>query len=110
MNRIKWVQCGEIDIGFSQIPHMVTKVGGFFMDTSPVIDTNKRKIISWRHCVFYEEEFISLTKHARSKESSQKNAEKLVLEYLRGYAFQALRELKKMGLLEEALSEIGIDI
>lgn len=123
MGGIKWVQAGEIDIGDSQIPSMVAKVGGFYITPAPIIRISHRtrrgvtfigngnnKIIDWRHAISYEEEFISLTKNSRSEETSQKNAEKLVIEYLRGNAFETLKELKKIGLLEEALSEIGIDI
>lgn len=110
MNGIKWVLSEETFIGDTNAPYISARVGGFYMAPSPIVGVRKNKIVGWCHQIFYGKEYISLTKRVRLEESSQKNAEKLVLEYLLGCGSTILKGLKEVGLLENALSEIGVDI
>jgi hypothetical protein len=50
------------------------------------------------------------TPHEQSLEFTQKEAEKLAIQYLLGHSFATLQALKKLNLLEEALAEVGIDL
>lgn len=127
MHGINWVQSGNINIGdndtfvwedqlkqsrpgLNQIPYINARIGGFYIAPHPRINYDRSVITYWSHQIFWGGKCISQTRHVRSEKLSQKNAEKLVLEYLFGYSSVILKGLKEVGLLEEALSEIGIDI
>jgi hypothetical protein len=73
-------------------------------------------IIGWVGSVYFDDKSVDFIKcryyhiRGRSLEFVQRECEKSAIKYLFGHGFLVLKTLKKVGLLEEMLSEVGIDI
>ncbi len=109
MDDIKWIKRDETSYD--------AKIGCINLCCRPVFtrfDNPIRRAVGWRCVIYFDHEFdyepIGETKRRRSLRLSQEDGEKLVIEYLRGYGFLVLKQLKRMGLLEEMLSEVGVEL
>lgn len=110
MNRIKWIKSGT-----EKFPNYNAKIGPIDLRCRPEmkysrLDRPGNSIYKWRCSVYLKDKWVVGTKNRKSLENAQKDGEKLAIQYLFGYGFIILKELKKMGILEEMLFEVGIDL
>lgn len=107
MNRIKWIKSGT-----NIAPSYDAKIGciNLLCRSEYNMYFTKRRVIGWNCSVYIGNKWINRTKTIKSLELAQKKGEELAIEHLFGYGFVVLKELKKMGLLEEMLSEVGVDL
>lgn len=98
MNGIKWVQRGT-----KQFPYSSVKIG----DIELHCHSSKNE---YRSSVYFGNKWIADTCIRRSSDLAQKDAEILAIRYLLGHSFILLQTLKKIGLLEDMLSEVGVDL
>ncbi len=72
---------------------------------------NKRSVKEWDGTVYFGNEWVASIPTTRKLfESAKKDVERLAIKYLVGYNIIGLKALKKIGLLEEILSEVGVDL
>lgn len=96
-----------------ETPNYNAKIGHIKLCCRPSIRylrDNKRRIFGWTCNIYLGNKQIGQTTREQSLEFTQKEAEKLAIKYLLGYSHVVLKALKKIGLLEDMLSEIGIDL
>ncbi len=98
MGDIKWIQSGT-----KKVPHYRAKIGCIELVCRGY--TNE-----WRCSVYFGNTWVKDTNIRVSLERALKDAERFAIEYLFGCGFVVLKELKKIGFLEEMLSEVGIDL
>lgn len=67
------------------------------------------KLIGWEYKIWFKGKSIRGNKLRKSLEDAKSDAEKLARECLLGHGFEIIKELKEVGMLEEVLSEVGID-
>lgn len=110
MNKIKWVSegtkkypCYDADIGCYCLSCIPEVTSSFNREFKPYISGWYGIIYSGCGCVY-------MTKRRGSKELAQKDVEKMVIKHLLGSGFLMIKELKKAGLLEQVLSEVGVEI
>ncbi len=76
---------------------------------------NKPRILGWMCSVYFGEhdwpcKVFGHTKREIPLELAQKEGEKLAIKYLLGHGLTIVRALKRTSLLEDVLSEVGIDL
>lgn len=103
MDNIEWTKNGTgVDSNYN------IRIGGVFLWCVPIQRSCPRRRVGWVCVIEFENEYVKTTKRRKSLRLCQKDGEKLAIEYLLGFGLIFLRDLKKLGLLEEVLSEIGI--
>lgn len=112
MNRIKWTKSGT-----KKVPNYDAEIGYICLRCRPEMKYSYQEtywnpclIVRWHCSVYFGNKWVVDIKTRKSLKCAQKDAEKLAIKYLFGCSFVILKELKKMGLLEEMLSEVGIDL
>ncbi len=70
---------------------------------------NFSHVTGWEPAIWNGKRFIS-GKIRKSLEVAKRDCEKMVIQFLVDRGFVVVKELKKTGLLEEVLSEVGIDL
>ncbi len=112
MQGIRWIKsfCGYP----KKVHNYNAEIGHILLCCRPSIEYlgnySEINVIGWTCTLYFGNTQIGQTKREKPLELVQKEAEKLAIKYLFGYGFVALKALKKMNLLEEALSEIGVDL
>lgn len=109
MNEIRWTKSGT-----ERFPWYKARIGYIELWCRSTIivhaTKNRRGIRGWDGTVYFGNKWVAYTKTRKLLESAKKDAERLAIEYLVGSGFTTLKALKKTGLLDEVLSEVGIDI
>lgn len=109
MNGIKWVNKGT-----RRLPWYVAEIGCVGLCCRQEIIThaskNRRIRKEWGFSVDFGNKWIAVTKTRKSLQLAKEDAEKLGIKYLFSCGFIALSGLKNVGLLEELLSEVGVDL
>jgi hypothetical protein len=121
MERIKWVKDGGI-----KFPCYEANVGSYLLECVPIVKNRNipykyshlkysykkvdTHISGWYGFVLFDGKQLHRTTKRKSKELAQKDVEKIMVEHLFCYGFLVVKELKRMGLLEEVLSEVGVDL
>lgn len=113
MKKIKWTKDGSV-AGFLCYQ---AKIGFIYMSCTPQIeyfnyhtDYSKRRLIGWRCRIRFNGRSIGSEKMRKSLENAKSDAEKLAEKCLSGCGFEVVKGLKEVGMLEEVLSEVGIDL
>lgn len=105
MNGIRWIKSGT-----KKSPHYDAKIGCINLRCRSEMNYSPYPITRWRCSVYIENKWVCGTETRESLKLTQEDGEKLAIQYLFGCGSIALKELKKMGLLEEMLSEVGVDL
>ena len=119
MVNFKWVKAGE---GIRAIYYV--KIGQLLLTCKPEIVhpwdyLHKQRIVGWKCSIHFGDKWIIDTKTSRvykhdqcdmSLKLCQRNAEKLATEHMLDLSFVVVNQLKKMGLFEEILLEVGVEI
>lgn len=127
MKNIKWDKSDLIkQIRSKRFHGYETVIGSIYLYCEPIIKyqftdrlVNKSHLCGWMGSVFLGNQCIAKTRvvTVRKKDKSdkplrlcQKRTEKLASERLFDYGFVISKQLKRMGLLEEMLSEVGVEL
>lgn len=114
MDGIRWTKSYPGRFKYSRkIPNYNAKIGFIKLWCRPSIKYlrgYKIRIIGWTCYLYFGDRQIGHTAREKSLELTQKGAERRAIKYLLGDSLVAIKALKKMGLLEEVLSEVGIDL
>lgn len=114
MNKIKWFKSN-----IEELPHYYAKIGYIDLICRSEIKCANGRIVGWCCSVYFGNKWICATKTARVYEHDrpdfalklcQANAERMAVQYLLGHGFLTLKALKRMGLLEEILLQVGVDL
>lgn len=111
INGIRWTKSYG---GYcKEIPNYNARIGHIKLWCGPSIKYLRNggvRPIGWTGYIYFEDRQIDHTPREQSLEFTQREAEKLAIQYLFGYGFATLKTLKKMDLLEEMLFEVGVDL
>lgn len=112
MEYVVWIKSGKTVNYYGECPNYVAKVGCFELICRPEIEYRRQKahITSWQCDIYMGNKPLSGGPPLKSLKLCQEDAEKWIVQYLLGYGLVTLRALKRIGLLEEVLSEVGIDL
>lgn len=110
MNGIRWIKSHS----YKEVPEYNAKIGCISLCCRPSIreyfGNFKARILGWTCTIYFCDRQIGHTIRKKSLEFVQKEAEKSAIKYLLGNGFITMKALKKVGLAEELLSEVGIDL
>ena len=101
MNEIKWYKSGVTG-------NYLSTVGCFELVCRPKVEYTGRN--EWQCDIYIGNTPLVGGPSFKSLELSQEDAEIRIIQYLFGCGLVTLKTLKKIGLLEEMLSEVGIDL
>lgn len=113
MKGIRWIKSCPSWYFRKKIPNYNAKIGHIRLWCRPSTrhyDNGKFRILGWIGSVYFENKSVDFVIEGKSLEFVQKKAEKSAIKYLLGHGFITIKALKKVGLLEEMLSEVGIDV
>ena len=114
MKGIRWTKSNGSRFSYNNIlSQYKAKIGSIKLWCRPSIKYlrgGKVCITGWTCYLYFEHIQIGHTTREKSLEFTQKEAEKLAIKYLLGYSLNAVKALKRIGLLEQVLSEVGIDL
>ena len=70
---------------------------------------NRKRVSGWKPSFWSGKVYIEGARVRKSLEDAESDAEKLVIDFLLSYGASVLTQLKRAGILEEAMSIAGID-
>lgn len=112
MKGIRWIKSHPYNFG-SNIHNYNAEIGHICLCCRPYTKhsrNGKIHIIGWVCFIYCGDKQIGETKIGPSLDFTQRKAERLAFKYLYGDGFVVLKALKRVGVLEEMLSEVGIDL
>lgn len=111
MDGIKWT---NHKFGTKKSPWYKAKIGDIELWCRQVTivcaTKNRRGIKGWDGTIHIGDKWLASTKTRKLLESAKKDAERIATKYLFGGGLIMLKGFKEMGLLEEALSQVGVDL
>ena len=111
MDKVKWIRCGK-----SKFPSYNAEIGLYSVHCVPIVKNRNnhyrgdKYLFGWYGFVLLGNRQLQETTKRKSKKLAQKDLEKIVDEHLFCCGFLIIKELKRRGLLEEVLSEVGVDL
>lgn len=107
-----WTKSGKTRNYYGEYSNYVAKVGCFELICRPDIEFRHQKAsaTTWQCDIYVGNKPLVGGPPWKSLKSCQEDAEERLVQYLLGCGLEMLKALKKIGLLEEVLSEVGIDL
>lgn len=111
MNGIKWT---NHKFSTEKLPWYKTRIGCIELSCIQVIivhaTKNRKGIKGWDGSVYFGNKWVASIKTRKILELARQDVERLAIEYLFGHGYVILNGLKKVGLLGEMLSQVGIEL